>query len=400
MKIGILREGKNPPDKRVPLSPNECRILLESYPKLQIFVQPSPIRCFSDHEYSELGINLKENLSECDILMGVKEVKVDDLISEKKYFFFSHTIKKQAHNRALLKAIIQKNIELIDYETLTYKSGERILGFGRYAGIVGAYNAILGYGLKYNIFNLKPAHLCKDKLELELELKKVKLSNIKIAVTGGGRVANGVFEILSALEIQKVSVSDFLHKTFDEPVYTQLEPNDYVVKKDGSDYLRSDFFKNPQDYVSAFIPYTKVTDLLITSHFWDPNSPMLFTWQDMGLADFKIKLISDITCDINGSVPSTIRATTIECPFYDIDVHSKKELQPFSDDNLTVMSIDNLPCELPRDSSEGFGNDLINKVLPYLLGSDPDNIIERATIVKNGELMPRFFYLSDYAATF
>lgn len=398
MKIGILREGKNPPDKRVPLSPFECRTLLDKYPELEIFVQPSPIRCFKDSEYQALDINLKENLSDCDVLMGVKEVKISDLIPEKKYFFFSHTIKKQAHNRELLKALIKNKIELIDYETLTNKSGERILGFGRYAGIVGSYNAILGYGLKYNLYKLKPAHQCKDKLELELELKKVKLGNIKIAVTGGGRVANGVFEILSALELKKVSPNEFINETFNEPVYTQLQPNEYVIKKDDSAYVRNDFFQNPQDYKSAFLPFTKVADVLISAHYWDPKSPLLFTWDELSLPDFKIKLISDVTCDIDGSVPSTTHATTIDFPFYDIDVKTKQEYNTFSTDKLTVMSVDNLPCELPRDSSEGFGNDLINKVLPFLLDHDPENLLERATITKDGNLYGKFIYLQDYAS--
>lgn len=398
MKLGIIREGKTPPDKRVPLAPNECKELLSLYPGLEIFVQPSPIRCFTDEEYKNVGISIKEDLSDCDVLMGVKEVKTYDLIAGKKYFFFSHTIKKQPYNKQLLQAILEKNIQMIDYETLTYKNGLRILGFGRYAGIVGAYNGILGFGKKYNLFDLKPANQCKDQAELNLELNKASLGNIKVVLTGGGRVANGAIEILNALNLKRVSKEDFLSKKFIEAVYCQLEPQDYVKKSNGDKVDINEFFKNSEGYESAFIPYTCVADIFISAHFWDPKSPALFTLNDMKADDFNIKVISDITCDINGSVPSTIRPSTITDPFYDFDRFKSEEVPSFSKDTITIMAVDNLPCELPRDASEGFGKDLAKFVLPHLLESDEDTIIERASITKNGELTEPFLYLSDYVA--
>jgi saccharopine dehydrogenase (NAD+, L-lysine forming) len=398
IKIGVLREEKNPPDKRVPLTPLICSELMRKHPNVEIVVQPSPFRCYSDSEYVSFGVNLQESLKDCDILMGVKEVPVEKLIEGKKYFFFSHTIKKQVHNRKLMKALLQKKIQMIDYETLTDKNHNRIIGFGRYAGIVGAYNGILGYGLKYDLFRLKPAHLCRDRAEMEEELKRVKLPNIKIALTGGGRVANGVIETLGALRIRKVTAEEFLLMSFREPVYCQLNPRDYVERPDDHNFDLNDFFKHPEHFVSKFPAFTKVTDLYISAHYWDPRSPKMFSLDDVKAPDFHISVIADITCDMEGSVPTTIRSSTITQPFYGYNMKRDVEDLPFNKDTICVMAVDNLPCELPRDASDDFGKDLSERVLPYMFEEDKDQVIERASICKAGQLMPAFSYLSDYAS--
>lgn len=397
IKIGVLREEKSPPDKRVPLTPLICSDLSRRYPQLELVVQPSKIRCYSDEEYTAFGVSLQEDLSDCDVLMGVKEVPYDNLIPGKKYFFFSHTIKKQAHNQKLMKTLIAKKIQMIDYETLTDKNRNRIIGFGRYAGVVGAYNGILGYGLKYDLFRLKPANLCRDRAEMEEELKRVKLPNIKIALTGGGRVANGVIETLSALRIRKVTPEEFLGMSFREPVYCQLNPRDYVERPNDHNFDLNDFFNHPEHFVSKFPAFTKVTDLFISAHYWDPRSPKLFTHDDIKAPDFHISVIADVTCDIDGSVPTTIRASTISQPFYGYNMVNNTEDLPFNKDTICVMAVDNLPCELPRDASDDFGKDLTERVLPYVLGDDKDGVIERATICKEGRLTSHFEYLSDYA---
>ncbi|MBA3665920.1 MAG: alanine dehydrogenase [Bacteroidetes bacterium] len=397
VKIGVLREEKSPPDKRVPLTPLICSELTRKYPNLDIVVQPSPIRCYSDSEYTSFGVVLQEDLSDCDVLMGVKEVPIEKLISGKKYFFFSHTIKKQAHNKKLMRALIEKKIQMIDYETLTDKNNNRIIGFGRYAGVVGAYNGILGYGLKYDLFRLKPAHLCRDRAEMEEELKRVKLPNIKIALTGGGRVANGVIETLSALRIRKVTSEEFLNMSFREPVYCQLNPRDYVERKDDHNFDLNDFFKHPEHFISKFTEYTKITDLYFSAHYWDPHSPKMFTEDDIQAKDFHISVIADITCDIDGSVPTTIRSSTITQPFYGYNIKNHHEDLPFNKDTICVMAVDNLPCELPRDASDDFGKDLTERVLPFIFAQDDEKVIERASICKDGKLTPGFEYLSDYA---
>jgi saccharopine dehydrogenase (NAD+, L-lysine-forming) len=228
-------------------------------------------------------------------------------------------------------------------------------------------------------------------------LKRVKLTNIKIVLTGGGRVANGVIETLALLKIRKITPYEFLHHSFREPVYCQLHSKDYHDAKDGSSWTLKDFFESPDKYFSTFKPFTKWADLLITAHFWDPRAPLLFTKEDMRSPGFHISVIADITCDINGSVPCTVKSSTIDEPFYGYNPQTESLDIPFSKTSITVMAVDNLPCELPRDASDGFGRDLSERVIPALLGDDSDGLIARAAICKDGQLMPGFQYLKDYA---
>jgi alanine dehydrogenase len=397
-KIGILREGKIPHDRRVPFTPEQCRTILNTFPGVNILVQPSEERSYTDQEYLAQGINLNEDLSSCDVLMGIKEVPTKDLLPNKKYFFFSHTIKKQAHNKELLKTILRRNIQLIDYECLTDPDFNRVIGFGHYAGIVGTYNGIRGYGLKYNLFDLKPAHQCYDRNELKEEYKKVRLPNIKIIVTGNGRVANGAIELLGALQIRRITPYEFTHYSFREATYAQLHSSNYNEPIDGSSWEQHTFFSQPEKFRSTFGKYTQFCDLLIHCSFWHPKAPVLFSRKDMRSPDFRISVIADITCDINGSIPSTTQPSTIEDPFYGYNPNTEQIAEPFSHDTITVMAVDNLPCELPRDSSEDFGKELIDKVLPSLLKEDTDGLIERGSITKDGKLMPRFEYLTDYVS--
>ena len=355
MKIGILKEEKIPADKRVALTPLQCSLLKKEFPEVEVFVQKGEDRSYSDEEFIDFGLPIVEDISHCDLLLGIKEVPVHKLIPGKKYLFFSHTIKKQPHNKKLMKALLEKKIEMMDYECLTDNKHNRIIGFGRFAGIVGAYNGLLGYGRKYNLFELKPAWKCRDLEELEKELERVKLPNIKILVTGGGRVSNGAIEILGALKIRKVTAYEFLNAHFREPVYCQIHSKDYNENKNGEAWNDKEFYENPERYSSTFLPFAKVCDLLITCHFWNPKAPVLFTKEDMKADNFRISVIADITCDINGSVPSTSRSSSIEHPFYGYNPQTEKEDVAFSKDTITVMAVDNLPCELPRDASEDFG---------------------------------------------
>jgi len=397
MKLGILREGKVPPDKRVPFTPLQCSELIREYPGMEIYIQPSPIRCYSDDEYRAFGLTLQEDVSHCDVLMGIKEVPVESLIPGKKYLFFSHTIKKQPHNQKLIKALIKNKITMVDYECLTDVNHNRIIGFGRYAGIVGAYNGILGYGKKYHLYDIKPANLCRDRSEMEEELKRVHLPNVKILLTGGGRVANGATETLGALKIRKVTPYEFTHCTYREPVYCQLHSKDYFEAIDGSAWNAKDFYTNPEKYVPRFLPYAKNCDLLITAHFWDPRSPKFFTKEEMHSDDFRISVIADVTCDMDGSIPSTLRASSIAHPFYGYNPVTEKEDVAFSSNTITIMAVDNLPCELPRDASEDFGKELLERVMPSLLVEDKTGLISRASICEGGKLTDRYLYLKDYA---
>jgi saccharopine dehydrogenase (NAD+, L-lysine forming) len=397
IRIGLIKEGKIPPDKRVPFTPVQAEEIQQRFPNVQMVCEKSEIRCFKDEEYSDRGIAIKTDLSDCDILMGIKEVPIDRLIPDKTYLFFSHTIKKQPYNRKLLQAILSKGIRLIDYEALKDRRGNRLVAFGRYAGIVGAYNGLWTYGKRYGAFTLRRAYDCFDVNDLKLELRKVKLPPIKIILTGAGRVGKGSMETLDSAGIRKVSPPDFLSRNFDEPVYVQLSSGDYHSRKEGGNFNREEFHQHPERYESFFHRYTKVADLLLAGAFWNPKAPVLFTRAQMQSDDFRIKIIADITCDINGSVPSTKKATTITDPLYDYDPATDSMQSPLSKDRyITVMAIDNLPCELPRSASDEFGRDLIDRVLPLLIGKDKEDIIKRATIADKGALTFHFKYLQDY----
>ena len=400
LSIGLIREGKTPPDKRVPLTPKKCVEAQAAFPGLQIVVQSSPIRSYTDQEYRDLGLEVRDDLSACDILMGVKEVPVDQLIPGKTYLFFSHTVKKQPANRQLLREVLKKNITLIDYELLTNAQGERIVAFGRYAGIVGAYNGLLTYGHKHGLYDLKPAWQCVDMDDMQEEFFKVKkLPPIKMAVTGSGRVAQGALEVLDRMGIRRVSVYDYLYLDFNEPVYAQLRSSDYNRRRDGRVWDTQNFHQHPEDYESTFDKFLPVTDLLIACAYWHPAAPLLFSEADTQRADFRINTIADVTCDVSGSIPTTKRSSTIAEPAFDYNPATGALETPYSrPGNITEMAVDNLPCELPRNASRDFGRQLIDMVLPHLLGDDAAGVVARATIASSGNLTERYQYLADYVA--
>jgi saccharopine dehydrogenase (NAD+, L-lysine-forming) len=396
MKIGVLKEEKVPSDKRVPLTPKQCRQLLDTYPDIEISVKSSAIRCFSDAMYIAEGINVVDDLNDCDVLIGVKEVPKESLIANKTYLYFSHTIKEQSYNRGLLLKMMELNISMVDYEVLRNRQGNRLLGFGRYAGIVGAYNGFLTYGLKSGKYNLKAAHNCEDRIEMESEMSKIKLSNEKFIVTGNGRVGNGIMEIMEESNIREVSKSDFLTKTFNEAVFVHLNFMDYNVKKDGSSAVKQEFYSNPELFKSSFMDYAIHADIFIAGHYYSSGSPYLFTRQDAKSPDFNLKVVADVSCDINGPVACTIKPSTISNPIYGYDKQTEQEVDFRNEDAIAVMAVDNLPCELPKDASEDFGNEMMYKILPSLIVSDDEQIIANATICKAGDLTQNFEYLRNY----
>ena len=396
VKLGIIRETKIPPDKRVPLTPKQCRELSNRCAGLEILVQPSDYRCYTDDEYRAEGCSLLEDLSSCDVMMGVKEVKISALLENKTYLFFSHTAKMQPYNLDLLQSIVAKGIRLIDYEYLTGEDGIRVVAFGRWAGVVGAYNGLRAYGLRNGGFQMQSASQCHDLQELKSELRKMDLGRIRIALTGGGRVAGGATEILDAAGIRQVDPMDYLNKEFNHAVYTRLDPLHYTQRRDGSDFDFSHFISHPEGYENSFLPYGARTDMFIACHFWDPKSPVFFAREDLTGRDLPIKIIADISCDINGPIPSTIRASTIADPFYGFDPVTGDETDPFWEGSITVMAVDNLPGELPRDASADFGATLLEHVIPELMGLKDSGMLERASITERGALTHRYGYLQDY----
>ena len=396
MKIGIIKERKNPPDRRVVLAPKKCKELLNFFPELTIKIESSDNRFFTDEDYRDEGINVVNDVSDCDVLLGVKEVPKENLIPNKKYFFFSHTIKKQDYNRDLLQEILTKNIELYDHETITNSNNVRLVAFGRYAGIVGAYNTFRAYGLKFKLYNLPKAEELDDQLMLIHELQKLKLPSIKIVLTGRGRVSSGSKEMLDGMGLREVSVDDFLTKTFDKPVYLQIGVMDYYKRKDGKVIDLFDFFNNPKEYESDFLRFAKVADLYIAGHFFSTGSPYIFTREDAKSIDFNIKVVGDISCDIDGPVASTIRPSTIANPIYGYHPEIEQEIDYMNEDAIAVMAVDNLPCELPKDASEGFGESFAEHVIPAFFNNDKDGVLHRARMTEKGKLTERFSYLQDF----
>lgn len=396
MIFGIIKERKNPPDRRVVFTPNELDRLKKAHPGAKIKVESSAIRVFSDDEYVQLGIEVTNDMNDCEVLFGVKEIPVDDLIPNKKYFLFSHTIKKQPHNRKLLQAILDKKIELYDHETIVDSNNRRLIGFGRYAGIVGAYNGLRGFGIKYELFNIPKAETLRSKEDLIERLKRPIFPPIKIVLSGHGKVGMGAKEILDAIKFKQVSIEDFLTKNFTQPVYVQIDVLDYNKRKDGKVLDNEDFYKNPQEYVSDFERFTKVADIYMAGHFYGNGSPKILTREMLSQPDCKLKVVADISCDVNGPVACTIKASTIADPFFGYLPSEDKEVPYTHPGSIMVMSVDNLPCELPKDASEGFGEMFMEHVIPAFFNGDQDGILERAKITENGKLTPRFAYLQDY----
>lgn len=396
MKFAIIKERKNPPDKRVVLSPDACKKLLDTFPKMEINVESSQNRTFTDDDYINNGIDVVEDISNCDVMLGVKEVPVRALLPNKKYFFFSHTIKKQPYNRDLLKAVLEKNIELYDHEVITNNEEIRVVAFGRYAGIVGAYNGIRTYGLKTKTFELPKAQSLSDQQELILELQKINLPSIKIVLTGKGRVSFGAKEMLDGMGIKEVTSYEYLHQDFKEAVYTQIDVLDYNKRKDGKIIDMYDFFNNPTEYDGDFMRFAKISDIYIASHFYGTGAPYIFTREDAKSADFNIKVVADISCDIDGPVASTIRASTIADPIYGYDPKEEKEVNYLDQDAIAVMAVDNLPNELPKDASIGFSKSFVEYVIPAFFNGDKDGVLNRARMTQNGKLTGRFSYLQEY----
>lgn len=396
IKFALIKERKTPPDRRVVFSPEKLKEAVRKFPEAIFKVESSDIRIFTDDEYRKAGFEVSQDVSDCDVLLGVKEVPIPALIPNRKYFFFSHTIKKQPYNKDLLRAILKNNIELYDHEVIVKKNGHRLIGFGRYAGLVGAYNGFRALGLRDGLFDLPKAENLADLRSMLAALDKISVPPIKILLTGSGKVAHGAKEILDHLKIKKVDVSAYLNKEFNEPVYCLIDVLDYNKPLDGTIGSNKDFYSHPEKYTSDFIRFAGVSDMFIAGHFYGDGAPVFFTREQADSPDFRIRLIADISCDINGPIASTIRPSTIAYPFYGYDPKTGSEVDFRKEGAITVMAVDNLPCELPRDASEGFGEMFLQHVIPAFFNGDKDGILRRAKMTENGKLTERFQYLQDY----
>jgi len=396
MKFGIIKERKSPPDRRVVFAPGELAKLKQTYHDAVVEVESSDIRIFSDLQYKSMGITVTEDVSGCDVLFGVKEVPVENLIPNKAYFFFSHTIKKQPYNRKLLQAILEKNIDLYDHETIVDAENRRLIGFGKYAGMVGVYNGIRAFGIKFELFKLPKAETLGGKDDLIKHLKRITMPALKFVITGTGKVGSGAKEILDAIKIKEITVENYLTKNYTQAVYVQLDVLEYNKRIDGEVLDFNDFIAHPEAYVSDFEKFTKVTDIYFAGHFYASGAPMILTKEMLNANDCKLKVVADISCDVNGPIACTLRSSTIAEPLYGYFPLEDREVDVFHPAAVVVMAVDNLPCEIPKDASEGFGEQFMEHVIPAFFNNDKDGILKRAKITENGKLTERFAYLQDY----
>jgi len=398
MKIGVVREGKTPPDQRVPLTPTQCAELKRSYPDVELVVESSEVRRITDDEYRAEGIDVVKDLDGCVVLLGVKEVPLNELIPDTTYLFFSHTYKLQPYNAKLLRTIVDKRIRLIDYELIKRANGRRVIGFGRWAGIVGAYNGLRAWGVRYGTFALPRAIDCADMKDMLSHAKAIDLpSHMKIVLTGGGRVGMGAHELLTSLGLREVHADAFLKEDFNEAVFTRLDVEQYNARKDGKPFDMGSFMADATGYKSTFMPFAEVADMYIAGHYWAEGSPFLFTRENMKAASWNVKVVADVSCDIDGPVACTLRPSTIAEPLYGYNPSTESECALDDPSGVTVMAVDNLPCELPRDASHGFGQEMMAHVIPLLVGGDWDNMLTNATeTTLEGALAPKFVYLQDY----
>lgn len=402
-RIGIIRETKIPTDNRTPLTPAQCKELLSTYSDLEILVQPSDLRVFSDEEYRQAGAVISEDMTTCDYLFGVKEVNIDALIPDKHYFFFAHIGKQQPYNKELCRAMIEKKVTLTDYEYLTDRAKKRLVSFSFWAGVMGVYNTLRLYGLRHRLFKLPApdkkftvADILNNGRPAINSMKLNPKTKVRILVTGQGRASHGGQFILKELGIRQLSVPAYLCTDTKEPVFTVASTADLVRRKDGKFYDRADFKAHPESYTSDFRKFAYATTIFIPCHFWAPEHPKYFT-RDL-FSTSNIDVVGDVTCDIKGSVESTIRPSTHQSPFYGIDVNGGFEETPYSTiGTIGVMAVDTLPNAIPFEASKSFGEKLLDHVFPALLGEDKEEVIARATLISNGELTEPFRYLKDFA---
>ena len=391
--LAVLREARID-ENRTPFSPSQVSIILNKFSNIKIIVQPSNRRCFKDEDYQKAGAQITDDLSSANIIFGVKEVDISALIEGKTYLFFSHTSKVSQYigqtlkddaiiyKKELLKEVIKKKITLIDYENIREISGEgyRYLGFGRFAGIIGTYNTLNLYLKLFNKKSLPRAFEINNYKEIKKLISKQNFNKIKILLTGSGRASKGSIELLKQANIKQVSINDYLNNKYDKAVFCKISAKEHVEKKDGKE-------------ISKVKNYLFETDMFIACHYWEPKFPKFFYSNQIN--KFKnLKIIGDITCDINGAIPTTIRSTSIAKPYYSIDINTMKEID-LSDKGIAVMAVDNLPSELPRDASEEFGSGVISEVLPSLINKD-DGRINRATTASNGKFFKNFSYLNNF----
>ncbi|KAI9193475.1 Saccharopine dehydrogenase-domain-containing protein [Polychytrium aggregatum] len=421
--LAIRREDKNRWERRVPLVPQDIARLVKEH-NAKVIVQPSTRRVYTDDQFADAGAIISEDLSAADIVLGVKEVPLDQLLPGKDYMFFSHTFKGQKHNMPMLQDILDKKIRLIDYELLTDDHNRRLVFFGRFAGYAGMIDGLhalgqrlLGLGFATPFLNIGMSYVYRCLADARLEVTRSgqsimddglpkQLGPLTFVFTGNGNVTKGALHVFKCLPHEWVSPDDLKdlvesgnysrHKVY----LTQVQAKDYLVRKDGQAFDNAHYKMHPEEYDSVFhekiAPYTS---MLINGIFWDLKYPRLMTIEQTEKLARENRLrmlaIADISCDINGSLEFMSHASTIDHPFFMYDPIEKKSHHEVEGDGMIIMSIDNLPTEMPLEASAYFSDSLLPFVKELILGNVDHAVLNRATIARDGSLFARHTQLQD-----
>lgn len=419
--IGIRREDKNPWERRVPLTPDAVARLVQA--GFTIVVQPSEIRAFADGQYRQAGAIVSDDLSDCGLVLAVKEVPANLIRGGTAYVFFSHTIKGQAQNMPLLRTVLDVGATLIDYEPVVGTDGQRLVHFGRFAGIAGAVDGLWGLGERLSangsdtpLLELRPAweynsvHEALDAVAAvgdQIRAIGSPARPLVIGVVGDGNVARGTHEVLDAIGAQSLSPSELLAGVADpHTIYrvTFREP-DTVAPAAGGTFDLTDYRSHPGRYHSVFAQYLQQLTLLINAMYWHERSPRLATREDLEDAlggAGSLQMIADLSCDIDGGIQATVRATTPDDPVFVYNPQTGHGASGFHGPGVAVLAVDHLPCELPRDSSQSF-SDALEPWIPELATTDfarpvaalelPDEWRD-AVIAHRGVLAPAYVHLN------
>ncbi len=421
--IGIRREDKNKWEVRVPIIPEAVMFIKNNW-GIKSIVQPFPSRSFKDDEYLINGAEINEDISNADIIFAVKEIPISLLFENKVYLFFSHTIKGQSYNMPLLKALLKNKCTLIDYECIKDNKGRRLVFFGKYAGLSGMIDTLYGLGKRFEylgkkspFIHVKPAYEYTDLIDAEKHIKSFAaeivenglLSPLVFGFAGYGNVSKGAQEILDFLPHKVISPEELIRfqGKLENKIYKVVFEEKHMVKPKNKEYSfdLNDYYNNPDNYESGFEEYLPLINILINAIYWDSRYPRLVTKEYLqNKTHDNLILISDISCDIDGAVEITYKATKPDEPSYVYNAKTNSFLDGFSGEGIVVMAVDNLPCELPRDSSVSFSNSLLPFVKEIALEDYTKNFdeltlsdsIKNAIITHKGELTPQYKYLNKY----
>jgi alpha-aminoadipic semialdehyde synthase len=429
--IGIRHEDKYKLERRAPLTPKHVARLVKQK-KLDIIVQTSDKRVFLDEEYIQAGAKIAKDLKKCSVIFGVKEMPESFFEPEKTYVFFSHVVKGQPYNMAMLRRMMELKCNLIEYEKVVDEQGKRLIFFGRYAGMAGMINSLWALGLRMkeagfssNLVKLKQAHHYHSLMEAKDDISAIgqliaengiphELRPFVIGFTGYGNVSQGAQEIIGLLPVKEISPEKLLDlhrrkKLPDNIVYKVIfKEEDLFEHVDGDPFELLDYYANPHNYRSKFEKYIPYLSMLVNCVYWDKRYPRLVTKQYLKKLFAKgaprLTVIGDISCDVEGSVECTLKPTEIDDPIFTYDPDTEQITMGHKGTGMLVMAVDILPAELPRDSSDGFGDVLVNFVKAiadadfneHFDDLDLPKPIKKALILHNGELTLDYKYMEEF----